>query len=314
MLSPFTPLLPRSLDGIGYEDLARAAKALRVDPEGYRPVDGVEYVEGTHAVWQWDMGAEGGPQVRGLLGLFPLADLVPHEATTPAALTRPRHPVQIRPVMALVDDVLPELAPIGDPVVFQGRITHRVTPVATEGMALRDAVIADGHHRTAAALRAGGDPSIMVLVVSSTTAALDAGSFHRAFAHPVELPASIEASVIVREDPFAALAAGRIGVVTPAGSIGIDPGESPSALAYRGIPAGWVHHALLPVLGLDEDDAIYLDDPAAAASAGHYGTGILLPPSDGGAVVAAARSGLALPPKATRFRPKPLRGLAMRRL
>lgn len=314
MLSPFIPLLPRSLDGIGYEDLARAAKALRVDPEGYRPVNGVDYVEGPNAVWQWEMISDAGPQVSGLLGLVPLDELIPHEATTPAALTRPRHPVQIRPVMALVDEVLPRCAPIGDPVVFEGRITHRVTPVASEGLTLRDAVIADGHHRTAAALRAGGDPHIMALVVSSTTEALDAGSFHRAFAHPVELPAAIEGTVVIQEDPFAAIDAGRIGVVTPAGSIGIDPGEGSMARAFRGIPAGWVHHVLLPVLGLEEADAVYLDDPAAAAAAGHYGTGILVPPSDSAAVVAAARSGLVLPPKATRFRPKPLRGLAMRRL
>ncbi len=247
----------------------------------------------------------------GLLGVFPLAALVPHEATTAAALTRPRHPVQIRPVMGLVDGILPSMTPTGPRRVLAGRLRHELTPVEADTSAIRQAVIADGHHRTAAALREGGDPAIMTLVVGSTGATLRAGAFHRAFAHSVDLTQALAGFDVSEEAPVVSLAAGRIAVESGEVNFGIAP-TGDSAERYRGLPAGWAHEVLLPALGLDEADAVYLDELPAALAAGRYGTAICLPDSDVGAVVTAARAGVPLPPKATRFRPKPPRGFAMR--
>lgn len=308
MLTPFSPILPRS-DRVTYEDLERAAKDMRSDPGGYRGQ--VEYERGPEAVWRWEIG--GANPVVGLLGLYPLTALVPHEATTAAALTRPRHAIQIRPVMALVDESLPEVAAIGSTRTMPGNPRHSVTPVEPPAFPRGSAVIADGHHRTAAALRVGGDPYIMTLVVSTLESSLTAGAFHRAFAHPVPIPPRVGECLIRPATPEAALSAGDIALVSAERSVAISP-VGPMADRYRGIPAGWVHEELLPALGLVEEDAVYLDGADAAIAAAHYGTAILLPGSDVGAVVSAARSGLPLPPKATRFRPKPLRGFAMRAL
>lgn len=295
-----------------YEDLARAAKALRVDPARYQPVADIDFMEGETSLYRWEITDEMGGTVVGLLGIHPIDGLIPHEATTAAALTRPRHPVQIRPVMALVDGALPEMEATGPPRVFAGTHRHTVVPVEVGPFEKRGAVIADGHHRTAAARRVGGDPGIMTLMVGTSGATLEAGAFHRVFATPVVLPRDGRGLRIVEEAPTESLAAGRISVVTPDGSLGVVIDDIPSELA--GIPAGVASRVLLPVLGLEERDAVYLDDVDAALAAAHYGTAVLLPGSSVEAVVRAARAGVTLPPKSTRFRPKPLRGFVMRRL
>ncbi len=81
----------------------------------------------------------------------------------------------------------------------------------------------------------------------------------------------------------------------------------------RGLPAGLSTRYVAAPLGLAEEDATYVDDIRVALQRVDSGsTAILLPRSDVGAVVKAARVGLPLPPKSTRFRPKPIRGLMLR--
>lgn len=299
---------------MGYDDLARAAKALRIDPARYQPVAGIEYERGPLSLFRWEIQPDTGPATVGLLGVYPLQALVPHEATTAAALTRPRHPVQIRPVMALIDSPLPAMEDAGPTLQFVGTHRHTVTPVVIDGEVMEGAVIADGHHRTAAALRVGGDPGIMTFVVSTTGATLEAGAFHRVFARPASLPDAIEGCRVFVEPPETALEHGRIAVVTPRGALGVRPEPASVPEPLHGIPAGVAHRLVLPALGLDERDAVYLDDIDAALAAAQYGTAILLPGSDVRSVVIAARTGVDLPPKSTRFRPKPLRGLVMRQV
>lgn len=286
---------------------------MRVDPANYQPVVGVEYARRPPSLYRWEITREK-EAVVGLLGVFPLARLIPHERTTAAALTRPRHPVQIRPVMALVDEPLPEVEPLADPIVFTGTHRHTVTPIAPIRLEATTAIIADGHHRAAAALREGGDPGIMTLVVDAATADLEAGAFHRVFARPVPLPDQIDQCDLIEEPPEASLAAGRLAVVTPRGARGVAVDGDAVPAPLRGIPAALAARFLYPALGLAEAGAVYLDSMGAALAAASYGTAVLLPGSDVRSVVAAARSGLDLPPKATRFRPKPLRGLVMRPL
>ncbi len=279
-------------------------------------MQGIEYDLTSPSLFRWDITFDEGKRVAGLVGLYPLDLLIPHESTTPQAVFRPRHPVQIRPVMALVAEPLPPLEALGPEIVFEGNHRHAVTPVRGDGFEPAAAVIADGHHRVAASLREGGDPTIMTMMVSSAGAGLDAGAFHRVFPQGSQLPEAIEGCTVVEESPQAAVAAGRIGVASAAGSIGIDttPAASEFPAFLSGLPAGLASRIVLPALGLNEDDASYVGDLDAAIANAVAGTSVVLPPSRVEAVIAAARESFPLPPKATRFRPKPIRGFLMRRL
>ena len=296
-----------------YWALERAAKVLRADPARYQPVEGIEYDLTEPALFHWGIHFGDRCHVEGLVGLFPLERLIPHEATTAAVMDRPRYPVQIRPVMALVDEPLPALEPAGESVEFHGIHHHVITPVAPVALDLSQAIIADGHHRVAAALRGGGDPMIMTMVVDSGQADLDAGAFHRYFASEVVLPDTITDCEVVQESPLDAILAGRMAIVTNLGSIGVAVTDQAVPEVLRGLPAGLASRYVFPGLGLDEADAVYLADTRQALAAIEKGgTVVLLPPSWVRSVMRAAIEGVALPPKSTRFRPKPIRGFLMR--
>ena len=81
----------------------------------------------------------------------------------------------------------------------------------------------------------------------------------------------------------------------------------------RRIGASVAQHLLYPALGLDDSDAAHYSTTAGARHALTAGDGALLLPRVAVAdIVAAARTGVLLPPKGSRFRPKPLRGLVLR--
>ncbi len=155
----------------------------------------------------------------------------------------------------------------------------------------------------------------MTMIVSTGSGLLTVGAFHRAFASPVPIPDVLPGCTVSREDPMDALSGGRIAVVSPTGSIGValDP-ETALVTPFGGIAAAIAAELILPPLGLREDQALYIDDAAGALVVARYGTAILLPGSDVRSVIDAARAGVLLPPKSTRFRPKPMRGLLMRSL
>jgi len=314
MLAPFAALVAHTSD-VEYWALERAAKALRLDPARYQSVEGVEYDLTEPSLFRWEIRFEEGRYVQGLVGLFPLDQLIPHEGTTAALQARPRHPVQIRPVTALVEEPLPDLQPIGESVHFRGSHHHTVTPVGAVAFAPSRALIADGHHRVAAALRDGGDPSIMTMMVSTAGIELDAGAFHRVFASEVELPKAIVGCEVVPEPTLDSIHAGRIAVATPRGSIGVTVVDNDMPEFLDGLPAGLASRFVLPALGLSEADASYVDDVRhALAAVDEGGTAVILPNSDVPALMQAVAAGLTLPPKSTRFRPKPIRGLLMRPL
>ena len=277
-------------------------------------MEGIEYDETEPALFAWRIEFDGG-EVQGLVGAMPLTELVPHESTKPNGGRRPRYPVQIRPVMALMDEELPSTTPIGEPVEFHGDHRHEVTPVQADGFEVVRPVIADGHHRVAAALRSGGDPLIMAMLVSARDSGLDAGAFHRVYPESVALPEEIPGCAVEREPPNESLVAGRIAIVTRQGSVGVSVVDEGADTLLRRLPAGLSARYVAGPLGLDEADATYEDDIRVALQKVDAGsTAILLPTSDVRAVVGAARSGMTLPPKATRFRPKPIRGLMLRRV
>ncbi len=276
---------------------------------------GVEYDVTEPMFFRWDIFFEAGRHVEGLVGLYPLDRLIAHERTTSSRRLRPRHPVQIRPVMALVAEPLPPLNPTGPGVRFRGVHSQVVTPVAPVGFSPNQAVIADGHHRVSAALRDEGDPFIMTMFVNVDGTDLEAGTFHRVFPQSVNLPDFMTGCVVTRESPMDALHAGRIAVVTRDGSIGISVTDSDDSEALAGLPAGLASLCVLPGLELDEADARYLEEISPALAAVDKGaTAVILPSSDIAAVMRVAAAGTILPPKSTCFRPKAIRGLLMRPL
>lgn len=312
-LAPFTALLPTDSD-VEYWALERAAKALRRDPARYQSVEGVEYRRGGPHLFRWEIEFDEGRHVDGLVGCFPLEALMPHESTTPKAAHRPQHPVQIRPVMALTEQDLPQLDAAGPTVHFHGDHHHAVTPLTPTEVTIGPAVIADGHHRVAAAIRTGAHSDIMALVVSSTDTDLTAGAFHRVFPGASPLPERLPGCRVVREPPRTAIRNGRIAVVTPESSIGVAV-TSPDAARWVGLPAGLAEQFVVPELEIDRAEVAYVDDIRNALGAVDRGhTAIVLPEAEVAAVLRAAAEPVSLPPKSTRFRPKPIRGLLMRPL
>lgn len=314
MLTPFNALLPTVSD-VEYWALERAAKALRRDPARYQSVEGVEYSRTPESLFHWSIAFDGA-WVDGVVGLAELDRLRPHEATKAHAPVRPQHPVQIRPVMALVPGELPRLTPRGATVHFHGEHHHAVTPVDPVPIPFTEAVIADGHHRVAAAIRTAEHPRIMTMIVATGDTPLTAGAFHRVFqGTQVALPTTVPGCEVFEEPPRESIHHGRIAVVTSEGSRGIDVVDDALPRPLHELPAGLVARYLLGPLGLREVDATYIGDTREALAAVDEGaTTILLPEAPVAAVVESAQRGLSLPPKSTRFRPKPIRGLLVRPL
>ena len=81
----------------------------------------------------------------------------------------------------------------------------------------------------------------------------------------------------------------------------------------RASPAAVAQALLYPLIGLQEHEAVHAGTvEEALADVPPSGGALLLPPVEIAGVIAAARSGTLLPPKASRFRPKPLRGMVLR--
>jgi len=104
-------------------------------------------------------------------------------------------------------------------------------------------------------------------------------------------------------------------VVTEEGSIGVSVTDEDRPQVLLGLPAGLAARYVFPALGFEEADARYFDDIRQVLSAVEEGaTGVILPPSRISSVMRLAGGGGVVPPKSTRFRPKPIRGLLMRPL
>ena len=190
-----------------------------------------------------------------------------------------------------------------------------VTPVDPVDFSPTTALIADGHHRVAAALRSGGDPYIMTMIVSTDGVDLEAGAFHRVFEHSVPLPRRVAGCEVVAEATRDSIHAGRIAIVTPQGSVGVAVTDPDLADYRRGLPAGLVADYVLPALGLTDAEPGYVDTiEEALETVDRGGIAVILPGSRIVSVIDAVVDGWSLPAKSTRFRPKPIRGLLMRRV
>ena len=355
--SPYTVL--ELLAGSGAEAYRSAAAAyqrwrrtgvLRVDP---RPA---YYLYEIHEL------RAGVPHVlRGVLAAAAVTDgnLEPHEAVEPQrvadrVLRLEAVPADLAPVFAVHTEApapmraVLDAAPTSPPVIAfsdEDGVDHRVwmvdDPLAItairDGLRSVRAVIADGHHRYAAArARAAGavaPPRTLTYLVDGTTHGPQLQAVHRlarplteaarrhltadfamlpvAPAHALErLAATASPAFVLRlpsEDTF---------VLTPLDSQALadrmPPGRS---AAWRALDAAVWDVVIRPALGPAE--VVYRNDVSAAVAQltadGDGGLFLLRPPSLG-QVFACAAAGDEMPAKTTWFRPKPRAGLVMRSL
>lgn len=267
------------------------------------------------------MSSPRGLVYQGMVGEVRLADLLPHEATLGTWAVKPTPPIEIRPLLAVGEAPLPDLAPAGPEVsVAYGSLVHRLTPLEApvDGVATGTLVLADGHHRRQGALAdLGPAATAMVLVVGSGGAGLRAEAFQRVFRGIGRLPGALERPFSI--EPLSRVMP-RVGALVWVYASGEGVVLRPRADALQALPAplrrigaAVAQHLLYPLLGVDDSDATHYSTTAGArhALAGDDGA-LLLPRVAVADVVAAARTGVLLPPKGSRFRPKPLRGLLLR--
>jgi len=310
---------------------------------------------------------DGRPAQRGLLAAVrvgPAAGVLPHEDVDPARvaarLERLRAvPADLAPVYTVamafppplrtaLHEILarPPLVELSD----EGGVSHRVVATADAGevadlralVAGVQVVIADGHHRWAAAAAAaeGTGPEhprarTLVTVVDADQGGPQVLAVHRLLRTlPRDWADRLAPDVAVTGGPPAprallsavAEAGGRsVGLRLPGRSFLLRPVDDarlrdqlpPRSAAWRALDAALADLVLLPRLGLAQWDADPRADGLAAVDqvdAGGAAGLLILAPADLAAVRAVALAGERMPPKSTSFRPKPRTGLVMRRL
>ena len=281
--------------------------------------DGQVDVDEAPGLYRYEIHGLGDPLV-GVVGLIAIADLLPHEGVRRKRQGRRRDLFEIRPILVIADGEVEVGAPGRSVLEIAGAETsHRILQVSPGDVSIPPPpyVIADGHHRTQVALRDGGVQTILAMVVGRGGRGLRAGSFHRRFRVMPPLPGDVGDDFVI--DPAAAPVpvSGAITLVSADGSaVALRPRqEALRRLAgpVRGFGSAVAAALLYPHLGITEEDATYARTIEAAVGDLEPGSGaLLLPPSTPAAVVAAARAGVELPPKATQFSPKPARGALMR--
>ena len=318
------------------------------------------------ALWVYAMRpADGAPETVGWLGAVALPPagsraVLPHEDTFPGAVEGRRALLEatatdLEPIV-LAHDPHPDVPALtataqrGAPTleltdadgvrhtlwrVADPALTDRVTAVLAD----TGAVIADGHHRFAAA-RAHGAPAILALVTPMGPGGLRVHPIHRVVPDLAldEAVAAASAGFRVTE-----LAVGADGAADAVGRWLADPGEtgvlvsdgsrlvrldSPSADVAEAIPseapAAWrrltvvlVHHGLVQRLWgrADDPEGVLIAHGVTVALEGarsSRGVALLLRAPSPADVAAVARAGARMPRKSTLFVPKPRTGLVLR--
>lgn len=329
------------------------------------------------ALWRYEMAAPGTEPTTGWLGAVALpppgsAAVLPHEDTFApavagrAALLAATH-TDLEPIVLAHDPdpqvaELTRLAGAGEPsleVADPDGVVHRLWRVTDPGLVDRltralagtRAVIADGHHRFAAArehvtgsaaagAEAGGHGRVLALLTPMGTGGLQVRAIHRvipdlSLAEALHLAG---AGFTVRDlepaggDLPAAVRAWTAGTGGPAflvtDGVGLAelsepspevratvPAEAPAA--WRGLDVVLVHAALLSALwGRADDPASVLVahdvGEALQLAAERDGVAVLLRSPSPADVAAVARAGARMPRKSTLFVPKPRTGLVLR--
>jgi uncharacterized protein (DUF1015 family) len=340
--------------------------------------DGVLEADDLPALWLYELSPAGDlPSTVGWLGAVALpaagsAAVLPHEDTYAPAVEGRRALLaatrtDLEPIVLAHDPdpalpALVERARSGAPtlrVADEDGVQHRLWRL-TEPSLLADvraaltrtrAVIADGHHRFAAAQAhhtsapgTQGADAVLALVTSSGPGGLRVEAIHRvlpdlpldaaldaarsAFAEVVDVPpdgphgASGAARAWLAGAPPGSFVLGAgarlVGLRRPTGElVGAVPTEAPPA--WRGLDVVLAHHGLIgQVWDLpDEPESVVVAHDVATAlraAAERGGTALLLRALSPGDVAAVARAGARMPRKSTLFVPKPRTGLVLRPL
>ena len=339
--------------------------------------DGVLVRDDAPALWLYEMSPpDGQPATVGWLGAVALPPagsvaVLPHEDTYPPAVEGRRALLaatgtDLEPIV-LAHDAEPEVAEL---TAAAGTVPPTLEVTDTEGVRHRlwrvtdrslldrvmaalcrtEAVIADGHHRFAAARaharaepRTPGSDAVLALVTPMGPGGLRVAAIHRV------LPdLALEAAVTRAADGFELreMAGIRPDAVVPAvqrwletpgeeGFLLTDgrrlvqltepseavlaavPAEAPSA--WRGLDVVLAHHGLLAhVLHRDDDPSSVVVAHSVAdavrTAVDRNGVALLLRAPSPAAVAAVARAGARMPRKSTLFVPKPRTGLVLRPL
>jgi uncharacterized protein (DUF1015 family) len=311
---------------------------------------------------------------RGIVGTLDLADLddghlllhehVDEERAALRARRMRAVPIDLTPVVAVhvggageaLQDAV-ELARAGGPVVAftdEASIDHRIWRIADPGAvrAVADAlagttgVLADGHHRIAAARRlrddriaAGLDPGpwsrVTTWVVDAATGGPELRAVHRLLPGLADqdgagAPVIPGFHAIAWHHGAAALESAlqgmptlAVGLVTAAGAWVLRPDDeaevrvaAADAPALRALDAQVVAAAIAPsVAAGSRAEAVFdVEQALGRLRTGGRQTLLLLRAPTARQVLAVAEAGLRMPAKTTWFRPKPRAGLLMRRL
>jgi uncharacterized protein (DUF1015 family) len=341
--------------------------------------DGVLVRESLPALWLYELqppdGADATVGWLGAVALPPAGStaVLPHEDTYPVAVEGRRALLEatatdLEPIV-LAHDPEPEVAALteaalrGDPTLELSDtdgVRHRlrrVTDAALIGRltgALRrtGAVIADGHHRFAAARanfrRQAGQPgsdAILALVTPMGPGGLHVAAIHRVVpelsmdaavaaaragfttseitssdGQPEEVVAAVRRWLADGDEDGFLITDGHRLVQLAAPSVEVRAAVPPEApAAWRGLDVVLAHHGLLEHLWGrgDDPDAVLIAHTEVAAvrmAADRGGIAVLLRPPSPNDVAAVARSGARMPRKSTLFVPKPRTGLVLRPL
>ena len=357
-------------------DAERSARQAAATLQAWQD-DGVLIGDEHPALWLYELAPAGGvPPTVGWLGAVALPPagsgaVLPHEDTYAPAVEGRRAllaatSTDLEPIVLAHDPservaVLTAAARTGPPsleLTDSDGVAHRLWRVDDPGV-VRDvrealagtrAVIADGHHRFAAASAhhraepdAPGADAVLALVTSGGAGGLRVEAIHRVLpdlplTEAVRLAgkgfATAEVTVPPGQD-VAGVAHAWLAAAPPGAFLLSDgsrlvsltgPGPDVRAAVPSEAPPAWraldvvlAVHGLMEALWGQPDDPsvvhIAHDVPAALrAAAERGGTALLLRPASPGDVAAVARAGARMPRKSTLFVPKPRTGLVLRPL
>lgn len=290
-----------------------------------------------------------GMTVRGVVGALDLAmsadSVFAHEGVDAAHvrhLAARMHQLALNPAPILLAHrgspdtraLVSGLASGDAPVDFTDRAgqQHRLWPVIdpavtarlTAELAHTRAMIADGHHRYAAALRlqhenpGTGWDRTLVMLVDQTDRPLQLGAIHRSVPgvrlDAVERAAAGAGHRFVatrnRQEALDRLGDGLVLFDGRQWAV-LEPSDS---AAPDALPVCALHGGLLADWGADVERVAYHHTAGAALAAAGRSLAVLLPAPGFDRVSSAAESGILLPRKATSFQPKPHPGVLIRDL
>ena len=361
------PLAGPASDGTA-NATARSADTLRRWQE-----EGVLVRDTEPGLWLYELRPASGPTTSGWLGAVALPPagstaVLPHEDTYPVAVEGRRAllaatATDLEPII-LAHDPEPEVSALtdelrtGDPAMTvrdTDGVAHRLWRV-TDGrlvdrligaLARTEAVIADGHHRFAAARanqrsgRRAGSDRVLALLTPMGPGGLRVDPIHRVVprlelhtavaaaatgfaATDVAAPAGVGDAIRAwmagpAEGDFLVTDGHRlVRLSDPSAQVRADvPSDAPPA--WRGLDVVLAHHGLIDGLWHRPDDAdsvliAHSVDEALRLAGDGAGVALLLRAPSPGDVAAVARAGVRMPRKSTLFVPKPRTGLVLRPL